>query len=105
MASIKELLSAMIAKINGKNEGVDWNENDETSPAFVKNRPFYKELRDIIVIPEQTLTLSYIKDGIYYYDITAQDIPNAGDECTITLGDQHYMCTVIFLTVVYSWAI
>lgn len=43
MASIKELLSAMIAKINGKNEGVDWNENDETSPAVVKNRPFYED--------------------------------------------------------------
>lgn len=41
MASIKELLSAMISKINGKNEGVDWNENDPESPAFVKNRPFY----------------------------------------------------------------
>lgn len=42
MASLKELLNTMIAKINGKNEGVDLNENDETSPAFVKNRPFYK---------------------------------------------------------------
>lgn len=50
MASIKELLSAMIAKINGKNEGVDWNENDETSPAFVKNRPFYYD-KSLVSVP------------------------------------------------------
>lgn len=54
MASIKELLQAMINKINGKNEGVDWNENDETSPAFVKNRPFYDKSLVSVPNPQNT---------------------------------------------------
>lgn len=37
----------------------DWNENDETSLAFVKNRPFYTgEPIFTEIIPEQTYTLS-----------------------------------------------
>lgn len=92
MASIKELLQSMINKINGKNEGVDWNENDEASPAFVKNRPFYKELGDVTVIPEQTPVLMANQDGLYMYRCLAHHIPNIGDECTVTLGDQHYTC-------------
>ena len=54
MASIKELLLSMINKINGKNEGVDWNENDETSPAFVKNRPFYDKSLVSVPNPQNT---------------------------------------------------
>lgn len=59
MASIKELLQAMINKINGKNEGVDWNENDETSPAFVKNRPFYtSDPVETEIIPQTTVAFT-----------------------------------------------
>lgn len=59
MASIKELLQAMINKINGKNEGVDWNENDETSPAFVKNRPFYTgDPVETEIIPQTTVAFT-----------------------------------------------
>ena len=37
----------------------DWNQNDETSPAFVKNRPFYTGKHVVTeLIPEQTYTLS-----------------------------------------------
>ena len=66
MASIKQLLSAMIAKINGKNEGVDWNENDETSPAFVKNRPFYD--KSLVSVPHPQAT------GLAWYKVS-DDVP------------------------------
>ena len=93
MASIKELLSAMIAKINGKNEGVDWNENDETSPAFVKNRPFYTGETVITeIIPEQTYTLSSSgsftvyadESGTYPYSL------EAGKEYTVVYNGTTY---------------
>ena len=67
MASIKELLSAMISKINGKNEGVDWNENDPDSPAFVKNRPFYdtrKFSQEIAIDGYKTCMLCKISDNV-----------------------------------------
>lgn len=66
MASIKELLSAMISKINGKNEGVDWNENDPDSPAFVKNRPFYstRKFSHEIEFEGISFTLCKVSDNV-----------------------------------------
>lgn len=67
MASIKELLQSMINKINGKNEGVDWNENDETSPAFVKNRPFYANMKfsqEIAIEGGPSSTLCKVSDNV-----------------------------------------
>lgn len=78
MATFKELMSAIISKLNCKVASVngttpdengnvevqsgvqsDWNENNETSPAFVKNRPFYTgEPVFVEIIPEQTYTMS-----------------------------------------------
>lgn len=96
MASIKELLQSMINKINGKNEGVDWNENDETSPAFVKNRPFYTgEPVFIEIIPEQTYTLSSSgsvtmyadQSGTYPYSL------EAGKDYTVVYNGTTYELT------------
>ena len=95
MATFKELMSAIISKLNCKVASVngttpdengnvevqsgvqsDWNENNETSQAFVKNRPFYTgEPVFVEIIPEQTYTLSssgsitmYVdKSGTYPY--------------------------------------
>lgn len=66
MASIKELLSAMISKINGKNEGVNWNENDPESPAFVKNRPFYdtRKFSQKFEFEELSFTLCKVSDNV-----------------------------------------
>lgn len=113
MATLKDLLTIIISKLNSKvttvngaspddngnvevQAGVqsDWNQNDETAIDYVKNRPFYKELDDVTVIPEQTPELLYNENGLYVYNIVEQHIPNVGDECTITLGDQHYTCIV-----------
>ena len=114
MATLKDLLTTIISKLNSKvttvngaspddsgnvevQEGVqsDWNQNDETAIDYVKNRPFYKELSDVTFIPEQTPGLLGNQDGMHlYYIETVQHIPNEGDECTITLGGQHYTCIV-----------
>ena len=37
--SLKQGLQELIG--SSSSEGVDWNENDEASSAFIKNRPFY----------------------------------------------------------------
>lgn len=47
----------------------DWNQNDETSPAFVKNRPFYTGKPVVTeLIPEQTYTLSSSGSVTMYMD-------------------------------------
>lgn len=97
MATFKELMSAIISKLNCKVASVNgttpdengnvevqsgvqsnWNENDETNLAFVKNRPFYTgEPVFTEIIPEQTYTMSstgrftmYVDEsGTYPYSI------------------------------------
>lgn len=107
MASIKELLQAMINKINGKNEGVDWNENDETSPAFVKNRPFYD--KSLVSVPNpQNTRMAWYKVS----DDVPTGHPAVNDEaCIIANGsklngsivisnDEGYIATELVVVVV-----
>lgn len=89
MATFKELMSAIISKLNCKVASVngttpdengnvevqsgvqsDWHMNNETSPAFVKNRPFYTgEPSFTEIIPEQTYTMSpFISNFTMYVD-------------------------------------
>lgn len=90
MASIKELLQAMINKINGKNEGVDWNENDETSPAFVKNRTHYVTNE---IIPEQTVTASMSNNGFYLAEINdMRSNFEVGKQYTVWWNSTQYEC-------------
>lgn len=115
MATFKELMSAIISKLNCKVASVngttpdengnvevqsgvqsDWNENDETSPAFVKNRPFYTgEAVLTEIIPEQTYTLSssgsitmYVdQSGTYPYSL------EVGKEYTVVYNGTTYELT------------
>ena len=42
----------------------DWNQNDETQVDYVKNRPFYTGLVEIVLVEESTL--SFVNDGGFY---------------------------------------
>ena len=57
----KEALKQGLRELIGSSssgEGVDWNENDEASPAFIKNRPFYTgDPVETEIIPKQQLRL------------------------------------------------
>ena len=95
----------------------DWNENGETSPAFVKNRPFYTgESVFTEIVPEQTYTLSsagrftrYVdSSGTYPYSLevgknytvvyngttyeltsnTLGDLAYVGDDSPLTTGSE-----------------
>ena len=45
----------------GSSVQTDWNQNDETAPDFLKNRPFYDE--PIVVLEEQELVPESYEDG------------------------------------------
>lgn len=81
----------------------DWNQNDESAPDYVKNRPFYMSKGDVIeLIPETTIVLelsgessvatcqmvnliegdiySVILDGVLYEDMICSRIDDSGLE-------------------------
>ena len=61
----------------------DWNQNDETAPDYIKNRPFYTKMSDTPSIPELILE-DYYQSGNY----RANYFPN---DFRITEGEA-YLC-------------
>lgn len=73
-----------------KGDQADWNENDETSMAYIQNRPFYETVTETVVIESQTVNLtvsgSYANGSLTYVNY----IPWDG------------ICKVIFDGVIYD---
>lgn len=100
----KESLKQGLQELIGS---VDWNENDETSPAFVKNRPFYDKSLVSVPNPQNTRMAWYkVSD-----DVPAGH-PAVNDEaCIIANGskvngsiilsnDEGYIATELMVVVV-----
>lgn len=63
----------------------DWNEEDETSPAFVKNRPFY----------DYTVKTDFVFSRDINKELAKSDIlPNVGQNYTVIVNGQKQMFTV-----------
>ena len=43
----------------------DWNQNDITAKDYIKNRPFYDNSKETILMEESTLSFTYVAQGIY----------------------------------------
>lgn len=70
----------------------DWNINDETDPAYIKNRPFYAGDSVLTeLLPEMTLQFMDIGEGIYQSEFS--DVPSALIE-KMSLNDQSYIVTI-----------
>ena len=51
--------------VTGGGSQTDWNQNDETAADYVKNRPFYDNSKETILMEESTLSFTYVAQGIY----------------------------------------
>ena len=89
----KEALKQGLQELIGgssSGEGVDWNENDETSPAFVKNRTHYMTNE---IIPEQTVTTHITRDGLYVAEINDMRSDfEVGKQYTVWWNSTQYEC-------------
>ena len=55
----KAVLNALNEKLDKADAGSDWNQNDNTKPDYVKNRPFYTgDPVEIVMLPETTITIA-----------------------------------------------
>lgn len=71
----------------------DWNQNDETQPDFVKNRPFYTgDPVETFIIPETTVTFSKQHEFMTAYWPENFDLVD-GQTYTISWDGTDYVCT------------
>lgn len=93
-----------IAKVNmsgGAGDGTstavqaDWNETDETSPAYIKNKPDISGgsggTIEEIILTEQTLEFTSTSDG-FVYNQSGMFVLENGEEYRVLWDDNEYAC-------------
>ena len=112
MATIKDLLSKMIEKINGIPTKLsdleadidigaqsDWNQNDENASDYVKNRPFYtSDPVETIIVEETTIEQDSFEDwdGVYGCEITLSQPIELNQNYTVVFDGAAYELTAFY---------
>ena len=68
------------------NKQPDWNQNDKTAPDYVKNRPFYEETSEVVMLPETSFEM--INEGGIAGALLSESFPyefEVGKEYIVTL--------------------
>ena len=70
----------------------DWNQNDETAADYIKNRPFYSETTETVLVEESTVPFTGSGAGIYYATIQSAFKPTAGETYKVSWDGAAYEC-------------
>ena len=79
--------------VTGSNVGVqsDWNQNDNTQPDYVKNRPFYTgDTEETVLVEESTVTFANVSANIYYVSIPTTIEITAGETYKVSWDGATY---------------
>lgn len=76
----------------GSNVQPDWNQNDETQPDYVKNRPFYADVAETVLLEESTVSFTNPGAGLYYAAIPTTIELTAGETYKVSWDGATYEC-------------
>lgn len=76
-------------KIGSESSQSDWNINDETSSAYIKNRTHYRSMQDLVTIDDSNITLD-VDDKLYRKLYEGHTFPNLGETVHITFNGNTY---------------
>lgn len=69
----------------------DWNQNNETAPDYVKNRPFYTKTVETVLVEEITVSFSGLS-GIYQGKFSSTFSPTIGETYKVSWDGTVYEC-------------
>ena len=73
----------------------DWNQNNETAPDYVKNRPFYTgNLVETVLVEESTVSFATM-DGLYMAQIESTFSATVGEAYKVYWDGSAYECTCV----------
>ena len=72
----------------------DWNQNDETQPDFVKNRPFYTKTADTVLVEDSTVSFAE-NSGVYMAEFQTTFVPTVGETYKVYWDGSAYECTCV----------
>ena len=76
----------------------DWNQNDPTQPDYVKNRPFYEEPVETVLVEESTVTFAE-NHGLYMAQIQSNFEATVGETYKVYWDGSAYECTCAYFGV------
>ena len=86
--------------INVNKEGLlyfvqpDWNQNDETAADYVKNRPFYEDMAETVLIEESTVSFALSGD-LYVAQIQSNFVATIGETYKVSWDGTAYECVCV----------
>lgn len=83
--------------VTGGNVGVqsDWNQNDNTQPDYVKNRPFYTgDTVETVLVEERTVSFTQAGSG-YITEFQSTFAATAGETYSVSWDGAAYECTCV----------
>ena len=74
----------------------DWNQNDETQPDYVKNRPFYTgDTVETVFVEESTVSFAPEEDGVYFGELQSTFVPTVGETYKVSWDGTTYESTCV----------
>lgn len=70
----------------------DWNQNDETKPDYVKNRPFYEDVAETVLLEESIVSFTNPSGSFYYAAIPTTIELTAGETYKVSWDGATYEC-------------
>ena len=73
----------------------DWNQNDETQPDYVKNRPFYTETVETVFVEESIVPFAPTEEGVYGGQLESTFVPTVGETYKVSWDGTTYESTCL----------
>ena len=74
----------------------DWNQNDDTQPDYVKNRPFYASAVEAVLVEESTV--SFVEhNGLYMTEFPSTFEATVGETYKVSWDGTAYECTCVLI--------
>ena len=81
-------------QIDGSTTQPDWNQNDDTQPDYVKNRPFYTgDPAETVLVEETTVAFEDLKHGFYAGGFESTFSPIVGETYKVSWDGTVHECT------------
>ena len=96
-----QILTPIVTSVNGQTGDIDarpdWNQNDETKPDYVKNRPFYTgDPVETVLVEESTVSFSFSEsEGAYLAQHPTTFSATVGEIYKVYWDGSAYECTCV----------
>lgn len=92
---LEKFRKEILEEADEKNIQPDWNQNNETAPDYVKNRPFYTAIDETVLVEERTVPFADSGQGFYAGQFLLAIEATVGEIYKVYWDGTVYECTCV----------